>query len=248
MTTLVRAYIDLGKFNQAELYLAKAHSHLATLSSDIGTPLDSYVAMGRLATIYADLGEISLAATVFEEQADHVTSHFSLEHPLRLSSLTKLAYLYTRLDDSQKVKKAVQLLETVIDNGQQTLNDAEELKFTRGLLADAQNKLAQMTTHQHPVVENRKQGSLEAQANSPEPNRPLLLPPRKRPLCSDVADPQPKKPSRGEVKRPIVIPRRPKLGLHFCQIQGCRSSLDHQKLKQRTSSNAQAVAEPVDGA
>lgn len=175
MVTLAEAYIALEKPNEAMPHLAEAHSQLAKLLSHDGdnTPPTSLARpMIRLVGIYLDLGEISLAATILLEQATLELLFLPVNDNRRLLTLRKLARVYIRLEDGESVKKAVVLLNEVMDKGRGTLHaDVEELEVTEELLAEAQQKLAQATEEEQSVVEIREKQNIQEKAAIKRPAR-----------------------------------------------------------------------------
>jgi hypothetical protein len=88
--------------------------------------------------------------------------HLAEEDTDRLRAMQELAIVYTILRTSEKVKKAVSLLEEVIKDGRETLHaDPEEWEQTQELLADAQEELRQISHEQLFVDFEEEQGILD---------------------------------------------------------------------------------------
>ncbi|KAH0134357.1 hypothetical protein KCU66_g945, partial [Aureobasidium melanogenum] len=193
MMVLAQGYIRLKKPNGAMSHLAQARSQLDRFLADDTPPPWLAPAMGLTADIYFALEEFSIGATLLEKRVNLQSSYLRLDDNRRLSSLRKLAQVYTRLEDSRKLKQVVELLEEVIDDGQKTIHtDFKDSKLTGKVLAYAQWNLAQARRTRQSVVGIRgQQSGQEEAASNPSASTvatELTMPPQGRLPCAQVAD------------------------------------------------------------
>lgn len=152
--------------------------------------------MGLIADIHFALGEFNVGSTLPEERVNLQSSYLRLDDNRRLSSLRKLAQVYTRLEDTRKLKQVVDLLEEVeevMNDGQKTIHtDFKDPKLTEKVLACAQWNLAQARRTRQSVVGSRDQqsGQQEATRNPPASTvaRAHTVPPQRRLSRAEVAD------------------------------------------------------------
>lgn len=193
MMILAQGYIRLKKTNEATLHLAQARSQLDRFLADETPPPWLAPAMGLLADIYFALDEFLIGATILEKRVNLQSSYLRLDDNRRLSSLRKLAQVYTRLGNSRKLKQVVELLEEVIDDGRKTIyTDFKDSKLTEKVLAYAQWNLAQARRTRQSVAGIRVQqsGQQKTASNLPASTvvREIMMPPQERLLCAEVAD------------------------------------------------------------
>ncbi|KAH0277547.1 Lipoxygenase, partial [Aureobasidium melanogenum] len=217
MMVLAQGYIRLNKPDGAMSHLAQARFQLDRFLADDTPPPWLAPAMGLVADIYFALEEFSIGATVLEKRVNLQSSYLRLDDNRRLSSLRKLAQVYTRLDDSRKLKQVVELLEEVIDDGQETIHtDFKDSKLTEKVLAYAQWNLAQARRTRQSVVgiRDHQSGQKEAASNlsASAVARDLTIPPQGWLLCAEVADLHTDQSSRRAKENKAVLGDRSRLG------------------------------------
>ena len=93
--------------------------------------------------------------------------HLAEDNAIRLANMCNLAWAYTRLGTREKAEEVVSLYEKVMEKGRETLHaDPEELRCTQERLADAREKLRQISEEQLPVDLKKVQGVLDVTADT----------------------------------------------------------------------------------
>jgi tetratricopeptide (TPR) repeat protein len=152
MKKLAKAYVEFDKPSQA-VPLLEGVLKISKLPQNEPVRLNM---MFVLAELYLQLNKTNQAVTLLEEVValDEDTK--------RLLAVRRLAHAYTDLRTSEKLNKAVFLLEEVMDKGRETSHaNPEELPRTRCRLADAQKKLRQVHVERLPLESEEEQQSSE---------------------------------------------------------------------------------------
>ncbi|CAD0100465.1 unnamed protein product [Aureobasidium mustum] len=211
-----RAYIRLRKPGEAMTHLAQARSQLEKFLANDTPPPWLAPAIGLIADIHFALGEFSVGATLLEKRVNLQSSYLRLDDNRRLSSLRKLAQVYTKLEDSRKLKQVMDLLEEVMNDGQKTIHtDFKDPKLTEKVLAYAQWNLAQARRTRQSVVGNKNQqsGQQEATRNPPASTvaRAHTMPPQRCFSRAEVTDSHTNQSSRRAKEYKAVLGDRTRL-------------------------------------
>ncbi|KAH0294505.1 hypothetical protein KCU62_g479, partial [Aureobasidium sp. EXF-3399] len=167
---LAEAYLRLGKPSQTQtlqigwLVVALLEEAVKSLPDDF--PEEVVPIMELLAKAFKELGRPKQAVPLLERIVAWDRGHLAEDDVGRLVTMSNLAQAYTKLGTCEKVKEAVLLLEEVIEKGQDTLHaNPEDLKFTQEKLAEAQEKLRQISGEQLPVDLTKRQESVDITAD-----------------------------------------------------------------------------------
>jgi tetratricopeptide (TPR) repeat protein len=146
---LADTYFMLNKLGQMVTLLEELIKSVPPheFSSDLGASME------KLASALWQLRKPDQAVSALERVIALYRAHLVEDHMNRLRAMQSLAMLYNFLGTSEKVKKAVSLLEEVIETGRETLHaDPVWLHGAQVVLADAREKLRQ-TSHQQLLVD-----------------------------------------------------------------------------------------------
>ncbi|KAI4858323.1 purine and uridine phosphorylase [Aureobasidium sp. EXF-8846] len=150
---LANSYLILDKPDQTVILLEDL---VKCLPSD---PSEEFTnSMELLAEAFWKLDRLDEEVSLLEFIVAWNNSHLAEDNATRLVSLRRLARGYTRLGTREKVQVAVSLLEEVMEKGKNTLHaDSEDLRITKERLADAQEKLRQVSQSELLVGSDVKQ-------------------------------------------------------------------------------------------
>jgi tetratricopeptide (TPR) repeat protein len=243
LISLAEAHIELKRHSEAIPHVTEAFSQLAKLLSDDIEPSSLICLMSRLAKIYTDLDELSVAITVFEMRVNLESSDPSLDESERLLTLRELAEGYLELGDREKLKPAVELLEEVIE-GQEILDtDVEELECTEKLLSYARWKLTRATRTQQSVASNIDQQSSQEEAATKLPASTLsedeTVTQQASYSCTDVAQAPRRNPSRKKRKHETMLEQATELDGSIVSGELEPKPRRSQRIKRRKTSDTQ---------
>ncbi|KAI4744090.1 purine and uridine phosphorylase [Aureobasidium sp. EXF-12298] len=143
MDRLAEAYVRRGKPDSA---IALLEDVVENLPTDDPRRL---ISMDRLANAYLKLDRCEQAVPLLEKLVALRTAHLAEQDISRLMSVRNLARAYTDLENRPRVHEALSLLEEVMDKGRETLHaDPDQMKWTRELLVNAQEKLRSTSQRQ----------------------------------------------------------------------------------------------------
>ena len=159
---LAQGYIRLDQPTQAVTLLEEF------VKSSPDNPSQTLInSMALLADAFADLGEHEKTVSLLERIVAWDIDHLAEDNAIRLANMCNLAWAYTRLGTREKAEEVVSLYEKVMEKGRETLHaDPEELRCTQERLADAREKLRQISEEQLPVDLKKEQGVLDVTADT----------------------------------------------------------------------------------
>jgi len=159
---LAQGYIRLDQPTQAVTLLEEF------VKSSPDNPSQTLInSMALLADAFADLGEHEKTVSLLERIVAWDIDHLAEDNAIRLANMCNLAWAYTRLGTREKAEEVVSLYEKVMEKGRETLHaDPEELRCTQERLADAREKLRQISEEQLPVDLKKVQGVLDVTADT----------------------------------------------------------------------------------
>ncbi|KAI4754836.1 purine and uridine phosphorylase [Aureobasidium sp. EXF-3400] len=148
-----RRLISMDRLAEAHVRRGKPDSAIALLEDVVeNLPTDDprrLISMDRLANAYLKLDRCEQAVPLLEKLVALRTAHLAEQDISRLMSVRNLARAYTDLENSPRVHEALSLLEEVMDKGRETLHaDPDQMKWTRELLVNAQEKLRSTSQRQ----------------------------------------------------------------------------------------------------